>query len=58
MTKVREDGQDQDELRVAHEPETEKCSSTHATFRVVQESVNTSIGKLTGNLLDEEEVGV
>lgn len=58
MGQMGKHGKSQDQLRVAHQPQTEECRPAHASFGVVEESVNSSISQLRRDLLDKEEIGV
>ena len=58
MAQVRDDCQEGNELAAANQTQSEKGSATHASFRVVQEPVNSGISKLGGNLLHQEKVRV
>jgi len=44
MGEMRDDSKRQDELGVADEPQAKEGGSAHTSFRIVEESVNTSIG--------------
>lgn len=58
MGQVRNDSEGEHELRVADEPHAKKGRSPHASFWIVQESVDAGVGELRRNLLDEEKVRV
>lgn len=58
MAEMRDDGQECDQLATADQAQTKERRTTHAPFRVVQESVNAGIGEPGGNLLYQEEVRV
>lgn len=58
MTQMRRQSERKDKLRVTNKPKTEECSPSHTSFGIVEESVDTGVSELGGNLFDEEEIRI
>lgn len=58
MRQGGEDGEGKDEPASADDGKSEECSSSHASLRVVEESVDTGVGELSRIVVEEEEVRV
>lgn len=58
MREMRDDGQGGDKPTTTDQGETEECGSTHASFGIVQESVDAGVSELGRVLFQQEEIGV
>lgn len=58
MTQMGCQRERKDKLRIADKPETEERSSAHTPFRVIEESVDTSVSELGWDLFNEEEIRI
>lgn len=58
MRERRDDGETEDESASADDGETEEGGSSHASFGVVEETVDPGVGELGGVVVEEKEVRV
>jgi hypothetical protein len=58
VAQMADDSQDQDELRVADQPQAEEGCAAHGPLGIVEESVNPGVREARGDLLNQEEVRV
>lgn len=58
MTQMGCQRERKDKLRITDKPETEESSSAHTPFRVIEESVDTSVSELGWDLFNEEKIRI